>query len=409
MIAILIVCLAVSCSILIVAFAWTRIRGVPIAESMPVGLRNAARFAGGPFSISIAIHLAIILALVIAVHESRARESLILLLDPGSIHPIESVEPIEIPDVPMPEFNTKLPDDSPPMIDTQKVLRANSSEVQGTPADNGIFLDRHIGNYLNLHPGLGGEGGETFGWFVDGLRHKGLDIVLVIDGTKSMDFVMADVKARMTQLAIRVRQLVPIARVGVVVFGGKGDPIDMQPLTLSTAKLQTFLGSITAKGGGEWQENTLGGVQAAVTRMDWKPYARKVIVLIGDSPPEQEDFAPLLTLIRDFRRNNGTLSGIDVQQEEHERYEREFWIKVHRFEPTPKDIGPLPQFAKQAQAAYKVLASTGGGSIRSLSHDADVNHQVMILVFGDKWQDEVGRLRVEVAGGRDSSSAAANK
>ena len=216
--------------------------------------------------------------------------------------------------------------------------------------------------------------------------------MLVIDGTKSMDFVMADVKARMTQLAIRVRQLVPIARVGVVVFGGKGEPLDLQPLTLSTAKLQTFLGSIQAKGGGEWQENTLGAVQAAVTRMDWKPYARKVIVLIGDSPPEPEDFAPLLSLIHDFRRNNGTLSAVDVQDEEHERYERELFIKVHRVEPTPKDIGPLPPFAKQAQAAYKVLAAAGGGSIRSLSHDADVNHQVMILVFGDKWHEEVSRF-----------------
>ena len=48
------------------------------------------------------------------------------------------------------------------------------------------------------------------------------------------------------------------------------------------------------------------------------------------------------------------------------------FIKVHRVEPTPKDIGLLPPFAKQAQAAYKVLAAAGGGSIRSLSHDADV-------------------------------------
>jgi von Willebrand factor type A domain len=411
MIAILIVCLAVSCSILIVAFAWTRIRGIPIAESMPVGLQNAARFAGGPFSFSIAIHLAILLALIFAVHESRARDlTMAVILEPGAIHPFENAEPLEIPDVPMPEFNTKSPDDSPPVVDVNKVLGANSSDIAATPSDTGLDIGpRHFNNYLNLHPGLGGGGGETFGWFVDGLRHKGLDIVLVIDGTKSMDFVMADVKARMTQLAVRVRQLVPIARVGVVVFGGKGDPLDMQPLTLSTARLQTFLGSITAKGGGEWQENTLGGVQAAVTRMDWKPYARKVIVLIGDSPPEQGDFAPLLALIRDFRRNNGTLSGIDVQQEEHERYERELFIKVHRVEPTPKDLGPLPQFAKQAQAAYKVLAVAGGGSIRSLSRDANVNHQVMILVFGDKWQDEVNHLRVEIAGGRDTNSAAANK
>jgi hypothetical protein len=176
------------------------------------------------------------------------------------------------------------------------------------------------------------------------------------------------------------------------VFGGKGEPVDMQPLTLSTARLQTFLGTIQARGGGEWEENTLGAVQAAITKMDWKPYARKVIVLIGDSPPEKDDFAPLIALIRNFKSNNGTLSAVDVQDEEHERYERELFIKVHRVEPTAKDIGPLPPFAKQAQAAYKVLAVAGGGSMRSLSHDADVNHQVMILVFGDRWQDEVSRF-----------------
>jgi von Willebrand factor type A domain len=294
--------------------------------------------------------------------------------------------------VPMPEFNTKSPDDSPPVVDVNKVFGQSSSEVEGTPSDTGIDLERHIGNYMNLHPGLGGGGGQTFGWYVDELRHKGLDIVLVIDGTKSMDFVMDDVKARMTRLALRIRQLVPIARIGVVVFGGKGEPVDMQPLTLSTARLQMFLGLIRAKGGGEWQENTLGAVQTAITKMDWKPYARKVIILIGDSPPEKEDFAPLLELIHDFRRSNGTLSGIDVQQEEHERYQRAFWMKVHGVEPTQEEIGPLPQFARQAQAAYKVLAVAGGGSIRSLSHDADVNQQAMILVFGDKWQDEVSRF-----------------
>jgi von Willebrand factor type A domain len=294
-------------------------------------------------------------------------------------------------------------------VDVNKVLGANSNEIAATPSDTGLDLYRHIGTYMNLHPGPGGDGGGSFPWFITGLRHHGLDIVLVIDGTKSMDFVMADVKARMTRLAIRVRQLVPIARIGVVVFGGKGEPVDMQPLTLSTAKLQTFLSSIQAKGGGEWQENTLGAVQTAITKMDWKPYARKVIVLIGDSPPEAQDFAPLLALVKDFKRNNGTLSAVDVQQEEHERYMRAFWMRLHGEVPTPAEIGPLPPFAKQAQAAYKVLATTGGGSIRSLSHDADVNQQVMVLVFGDRWQDEVSHLRIEIAGAGNSSGDAPNK
>jgi hypothetical protein len=155
-------------------------------------------------------------------------------------------------------------------------------------------------------------------------------------------------------------------------------------------KLQTFLGSIQAKGGGEWQENTFGAVQTAIAKMDWKTYARKVIILIGDSPPEKEDFAPLVALIRNFKRdNNGTVSAVDVLEEEHERYEREFAIKVHR-DPTIK-ISPLPEFARQARAAYKVLTVAGGGSIRSLSHDENLDQQVMILVFGDRWQEEVRR------------------
>ncbi len=388
MIAILIACLAVSGSIVIVAFAWSRIRGVSVAASMPPGLRSAARLAGGPFSISLAIHLAIILALIIAVHESRARDLIIVTMEPGTIHPFDETERFEIPDEPIPDFTTKSTDDSPPVVDVDKVFKG-SSTIGGTPSDTGIDLGRHLGEFLNLHPG-GGGGGASFPGYVLELRKRGLDIVLVIDGTKSMDFVMADVKARMAQLAVRVRQLVPIARVGVVVFGGKGEPLDIQPLTLSTGKLQSFLGSIQARGGGEWQENTLGAVQAAVTKMDWKPYARKVIVLIGDSPPEKEDFAPLVALIRDFKHNNGTLSGVDVMEEEHERFENEFSIKVHR--DKPKKISPLPEFAKQTQAAYKVLAVEGGGSIRSLSHDADINQQVMILVFGDKWQEQVRRF-----------------
>jgi hypothetical protein len=393
MIAILIACLAVSGSVLILAFAWGRIRDFPTAASMPAGVSKVAHFAGGPFAISIAIHLATILALIIAVHKSRAREQIYVSLLGGSLHPLEETEPLEIPDVPMPELNTSSPEDSPPVVDTKKVLGAYSDELAATPNQTGLDIgNRHFGDYLNLHPGLGDGGEASFPWFIQKLRKNGLDVVLVIDGTKSMDFVMADVKARMTQFTVKIRQLVPIARVGVVVFGGKGEPIDMQPLTLSTVKVQSFLSSIQAKGGDEWQENTLGAVQAAVDKMDWKPNARKVIVLIGDSPPEKDDFAPLVALIRNFRSNNGTLSGVDVQAEEHERYQREFWIKVHRTEPTSKDIGPLPEFAKQAQAAYKVLAAQGGGSIRSLSHDAEVNQQVMILVFGDKWQEEVSRF-----------------
>ena len=101
---------------------------------MPPGFRSVAHFAGGPFAISIAIHLAIILALVVAVHESRAREHIYVSMLAGSLRPLEETEPLEIPDVPMPELNTKSPDDSPPVVDINKVLDANSNELAATPS-----------------------------------------------------------------------------------------------------------------------------------------------------------------------------------------------------------------------------------------------------------------------------------
>src|SRR5882672_3361959 len=382
MTSILIFGLAVIGSILIVAFAMSRSR---VAASMRPGLRSAARFVGGPFSISIAIHLAILFTLIIAVHESRARDLLIIQMAPGSDRAFRDAEEMELPIVPIPHFATHSREDSPHAVDVEKVMRESS--IAGTASKTGMDIGRTLGAF-NIRPGYG-NGGANFPGFVDELRHKGLDIVIVIDGTKSMDFVMADVKARMTLLAVRLRRLVPIARVGAVVFGAKSEPLDIQPLTLSTIKLQSFLGSIQAKGGGEWEENTFGAVQAAVTKMDWKPYARKVFVLIGDSPPEKTDFAPLVAMLRDFRRNNGTLSVVDVIEEEHMRFEREFWMKEHG--EYPKEISPLPQFARQAQLAYRKLAVEGGGSIQRLSRDANIEQQVMILVFGDRWQEEVRR------------------
>src|ERR1700722_9497588 len=98
MIAILIVCLGVSGSIVVLAFVWTRVRGGPIGASMPAPIRNAARFAGGPFSISIAIHLAILFALILAVKDSRARDLIMVTWDAGTSHPLEAIEPVEFPD-----------------------------------------------------------------------------------------------------------------------------------------------------------------------------------------------------------------------------------------------------------------------------------------------------------------------
>lgn len=194
-----------------------------------------------------------------------------------------------------------------------------------------------------------------------------------------MSLIIGDLKAKMPQLVSSVHRLVPIARIGIIVFGNKGAEMRFQPLTLSSEKLSVFLNTIQAMRDGEWEDDTLGACKTAMEKMDWKAYAKKVVVLIGDSPPQKEDFNPLRALIRKFKDNNGVFNAVDVAEVEHARFEREYWVKMHRWKP-PK-ISPLPEFYRQTVPAYRVLAAAGGGEMRELRPDESIDRVVLQLIF----------------------------
>ncbi len=360
-------------------------------------IRRSLGFMLGPFPLSVAIHVIILLFLLITVHEQRGRELIMVNLEAGGGGGgnNDEMQDLDMPEVPMPDTAPQQMD-QPTAVDTSQSVGLANDYVRAA-GGGGIGIGRGGG----MGSGYGRGIGAGFGGFIGELRRKGLDVVLVVDGTGSMNLIIDDVKAKMGLLIRAIHRLVPIARVGIVVFGGKGEAREIQPLTLSSDKLQNFLSHITAKGGAEWEEDTLGAVEAAMpqdvvgdkSKMDWKPYATKVIVLVGDSPPEKADFAPLLGDIRRFKAENktgkipNTFNTVDVSAEEHERFEREFWLKVHRQEPP--SISPLPEFYQQTRQAYKVLASAGGGTMKSLTKDAHINQQVLILAFGDQWQNQV--------------------
>ncbi len=360
-------------------------------EGIVASLRRGFRFIVGPFPLSVAIHLVLIMLLIITVHEQRGREFIMVNLEAGGGGGGNEMQDLDMPEVPMPDTAPQQMD-NPQAVDTSQAVGMANDYVRAA-GGGGIGIGRGGG----MGSGYGHGIGSGFGGFIGELRRKGLDVVLVIDGTGSMGLIINDVKAKMGQLIQAIHRLVPIARVGIIVFGGKGEKMEIQPLTLSPQKLTDFLNGITAKGGGEWEEDTFGACETAIDKMDWKPYAKKVVVLVGDSPPRKEDFAPLIAMIRKFKSENGTFNTVDVAAEEHERFEREFWLKVHREEP-PK-ITPLPEFYQQTRAAYKVLANAGGGAMRSLTHDSHINQQVLILAFGEQWQNQVSAF------GRGISSA----
>ena len=391
MMAVIIVLLAIST--VAVAFVLYRFMGgkqqTPAAPggAEPIGMvqtfKKSLRFMLGPFPLSISLHVLGLLFLIVTFHAQRGRELIMVNLEAGGGGGGggDEMQDLDMPEVPMPDTApTQM--DQPVSADTSQAVGLAQDYVR-TAGGGGIGIGRGGG----IGSGYGHGIGSGFGGFIGELRRKGLDVVLVVDGTGSMKLIIEDVKAKMNQLVRAIHRLVPIARIGVIVFGGKGEAMDTLPLTLSADKLQQFLQNIKAKGGGEWEEDTFGACQAAMTKMDFKPYAKKVVVLVGDSPPHKDDLQPLMAMIRNFKTQNGTFNTIDVAAEEHERFEREFWLKVHRQEPP--SISPLPEFYQQTRQAYKVLASQGGGAMRSLTKDSHINQQVLILAFGEQWQNQV--------------------
>ena len=348
-------------------------------------IRDYLRLALGPFPLSIAIHVLVLLFLIVTMHEQRGRELIMVNLEAGGGGGGGSeMQDLDMPEVPMPE--TAAPMDRPAVADSSPALGLATNYVRAA-GGGGIGIGRG-GSGLGSGYGKGIGGG--FGGFIGEMRRNGLDIVLVIANTGSMKMIIEDVKSKMVQFVHSIHRLVPVARIGIVAFGGKGSKMDIAPLTMNPDRLVGFLSSLPPEGGSEWEEGLYTGVKGALNDMAWRPYARKVIVLVGDSPPKKEDFRALLDDIHAFRDKNGTFNTVDVAAEEHERYEREFWVQKHPDEP-PR-VSPLPEYYQQTRAAYKILANAGGGSMRSLTKDTHINQQVLILAFGPQWQAQVAQF-----------------
>jgi len=366
-----------------VAYAIWRARKGEATNSASA-IASALRFMSGPFPLSISLHAFLLLFLIITMHESRHRDLIMVNLEAGGGGGnAEEMRDLDMQVEAMPEIErTSLPE--PTAADANSATVAAVDYVRGV-SSGGIGVGRGGGIGNGTGPGIG----PGWGGFIGDLRRKGLDVVLVIDGTGSMSLVIQDVKSRMRELVAAIHRLVPTARIGIVVYGGKSEPIQTQPLTLSSAKLETFLATIGAAGGDEWEENVRGGIETATEHMDWRPYAKKVIVIVGDTPPSKEDFAATRQMVREFHVHNGTFNAVDLAMLEHRRFDDALEKQVHRDMSRADASSALPAFQRETQLAYQVLVRDGGGAIHSLDSNEQISQQVMVLAFGEQWRNMI--------------------
>ncbi len=201
-----------------------------------------------------------------------------------------------------------------------------------------------------------------------------------------------------------MQRLVPNARIGAVAFRDRpNDKIATAPrksedflvkwsdLTFRGSKVKTFLNGLVAEGGGDWEEAVKEGFDAAMNKLKWRSDAKKVIILVGSSPPAPGRHGPALrTLVSDWQARGGVVSAIDVSQRLHEEHER----KLHRwlYGEELKRTSQMPDFYKQVQQSYGDLSRLGGGEAIALGQDQALVRHLLILTFGQQWEKDVSRV-----------------
>ncbi|MFZ5653466.1 MAG: vWA domain-containing protein [Pseudomonadota bacterium] len=230
-----------------------------------------------------------------------------------------------------------------------------------------------------------GNSMQGFAAYVQGLRETGLDVVFVVDTTGSMDWVLDEARTRMIDIVDAVRLLVPVSRFGVVAYRDYDSPgylTQVRPLTFSLTKLTAFLGSLTAQGGGDHPEAVAAGVEAAVERADWRLGARKVMVLIGDAPPHQDELDRTLRLVRKFVTDNGQLSALDVSHESNPAL-----IEAVVGRPVDHNI-----FRNRPIYDFQQLAEAGGGVAATMAGEVQITRQLLSLILGGRFLAEASLL-----------------
>ena len=221
------------------------------------------------------------------------------------------------------------------------------------------------GGDFNLGAVSAGGGGDGGGWdgMLQRLRLTGLDVVIVFDSTGSMGGEIAEVKRQVTRIGNTLIRLVPKARLSLITYRDEGDAYVVKepilPLTGDIQLVEQYLERVSAGGGGDRPEAVDAGLDAAVSRNEFRPAARKVILLFGDAPPHSARHADCLRIASDFnRQNRGVVSTV-----------------------TCRNRTTLSEFVE--------IAQVGGGEAFLTRDEEQIVTQLMILVFGSRYRGKV--------------------
>jgi len=290
---------------------------------------------------------------------------------------------------------------APPPPDVTLALKAQSGGSGGDENTEGApQIEIAGGLSLGAIPGTGGsgfggfktgignglgDGTSRFAAYIAGLREAGLDVVFVIDSTGSMGWVLDEVKDRIEDIAQIVRSLVPIARFGFVAYRDHDDPeftTRVQPLTYSTGKLKRYLGTLQAKGGGDWYEAIDVGIKDAIDQAGWRLGARKLIIVVGDAPLREGQLRKVVRIVETFQAGGGTVSTLDVSDQ----------ANPHLLEAKIGREVSRNLYRNTPMQEFLIIGEAGHGDTATMDGDTKLTKRLIKLIMGDQFAVQMQAL-----------------
>lgn len=238
-------------------------------------------------------------------------------LDPPDMpleEPVENSDPFDL------EEQSRLPD---PIRDREQnldVIGLGSGGRYGTGPGGGMvsgFRKRRSGD---------------FGTFRDELDCFGMDVVFVIDSTSSMARFLTEAKLTVTGLISDLFDAIPNIRMSVVAYRDSTDDYLLKTVELNSDRYQTlyFIENLKADGGGDPDEAIFEGLNRAISHLSWRPQARKVVILIGDSGYKRNDETKIDRLLKRFKHDGGVLNAIYVGDVDPDTYTEQVVLEKFR-------------------------------------------------------------------------------
>ena len=211
---------------------------------------------------------------------------------------------------------------------------------------------------------------------LDRIHRHGLELVICLDSTGSMGGVIEPAKRNLVALIERLRRLAPKLRVGLVTYDD-GARV-RSSLTTDERALERDFQKVVAEGGEDYEEGVDKAVLVALRqdKVAWSGKASRVIVVVGDAPPHDEDVAPMLKAV--------ALSRADARYECPVRIDT---ISTHR--GMGGDSGGLVPY-------FRALAAAGHGAALKLSETKDLAVELVVSAFGPSWREPIKTLLVEL-------------